>query len=181
MSGSPTDLFDRPTWTAPAEPKHVTLSIRPSLAAVAIGAGAVAASMALPWYGAEPSFGRLSLGFGVSPLSHSLFPLSLGPGGTGWGFLFLGLALLTSLTALVVRAVVPRLESRVSRLLRGVRGIFFVVSANADELRQIADLADQGQLRPIVAQTFPLAEAAVAYGPPPTPRKPGKTVLVVRS
>lgn len=63
----------------------------------------------------------------------------------------------------------------------GIRGIFFVVSPNADELRQIADLADQGQLRPIVSQTFPLAEAAVAYGPPPTPRKPGKTVLVVRS
>lgn len=63
----------------------------------------------------------------------------------------------------------------------GIRGIFFVVSPNADELRQIAALADQGQLRPVIAQTFPLAEAAVAYGPPPTPRRPGKTVLVVRS
>ncbi len=63
----------------------------------------------------------------------------------------------------------------------GIQGIFFVVSPNPDELRHIAGLADEGELRPVVAQTFPLAEAAVAYGPPPTPRRPGKTVLVVRS
>ena len=64
---------------------------------------------------------------------------------------------------------------------RGIRGIFFVVSPNPDELRHIASLVDEGELRPVIAQTFPLAEAAVAYGPPPTPRRPGKTVLVVRS
>lgn len=63
----------------------------------------------------------------------------------------------------------------------GIRGIFFVVSPNPDELRHIAGLADEGELRPVIAQTFPLAEAAVAYGPPPVPRRPGKTVLVVRS
>jgi NADPH:quinone reductase-like Zn-dependent oxidoreductase len=61
----------------------------------------------------------------------------------------------------------------------GVQGIFFVVSSDAGELRRIADLADEGKLRPVIARTFPLAEAAVAYGPPPTPRRPGKTVLVV--
>lgn len=64
---------------------------------------------------------------------------------------------------------------------RGIRGIFFVVSPNPDELREIASLADEGELRPVIAQTFPLAEAAIAYGPLPTPRRPGKTVLVVRS
>jgi NADPH:quinone reductase-like Zn-dependent oxidoreductase len=61
----------------------------------------------------------------------------------------------------------------------GVQGIFFVVSSDPGELRRIADLADEGKLRPVIARTFPLAEAAVAYGPPPTPRRPGKTVLVV--
>jgi NADPH:quinone reductase-like Zn-dependent oxidoreductase len=63
----------------------------------------------------------------------------------------------------------------------GIRGIFFVVSPNPDELRHLADLADEGELRPVIAQTFPLTEAAVAYGPAPTPRRPGKTVLLVRS
>jgi NADPH:quinone reductase-like Zn-dependent oxidoreductase len=61
----------------------------------------------------------------------------------------------------------------------GVQGIFFVVSSDPGELRRIADLADEGKLRPVIARTFPLAEAAVAYGPPPTPMRPGKTVLVV--
>ena len=64
---------------------------------------------------------------------------------------------------------------------QGIRGIFFVVTPNPDELHQIAGLAGQGELRAVIAQTFPLAEAPVAYGPPPTPRRPGKTILVVRS
>ena len=63
----------------------------------------------------------------------------------------------------------------------GIQGIYFVVSSDPDELRRIADFADEGKLRPVIAQTFPLAEAAVAYGRPPTPRRPGKTVLVVQS
>lgn len=65
--------------------------------------------------------------------------------------------------------------------IHGIRGIFFVVSPNPDELRHIAGLANEGELRPVIAQTFALADAAVAYGPSPTPRRPGKTVLVVRS
>ena len=48
-----------------------------------------------------------------------------------------------------------------------IQGIFFVVTPNPAELRRIADLAEHGDLRPIIARTFPLAEAAVAYGPPP--------------
>jgi len=43
-----------------------------------------------------------------------------------------------------------------------------------------AGLADERELRPVMPQTFPPADAAVAYGPPPTRRRPGKTVLVVR-
>jgi hypothetical protein len=35
--------------------------------------------------------------------------------------------------------------------------------------------------QPVIAQTFPLAQAALAYGPAPTPRRPGPSVLVVRS
>ncbi len=62
----------------------------------------------------------------------------------------------------------------------GIEGIFFVVASDPDALRRIADLAAQGALRPVIARTLPLADAAIAYGPPLAPRRPGKTVLVVR-
>ena len=63
---------------------------------------------------------------------------------------------------------------------QGIQGIFFVVAPDPDELRRIADLAERSELRPVIARTLPLAEASMAYGPPPAPRRPGKTVLVVR-
>jgi NADPH:quinone reductase-like Zn-dependent oxidoreductase len=63
---------------------------------------------------------------------------------------------------------------------RGIEGIFFVVESDTSDLRRIAALAERGALRPVIARVFPLAEASKAYGPPPSPRRPGKTVLVVR-
>jgi NADPH:quinone reductase-like Zn-dependent oxidoreductase len=62
----------------------------------------------------------------------------------------------------------------------GIQGIFFIVASDPGELQRIADLAEQGELRTVIARTLPLADAAIAYGPPPAPRRPGKTVLVVR-
>ena len=62
----------------------------------------------------------------------------------------------------------------------GIQGIFFVVASDPGELRRITDLAEQGKLRPVIARTLPLADASIAYGPPPARRRPGKTVLVVR-
>jgi len=62
----------------------------------------------------------------------------------------------------------------------GIEGTFFVVAPDPGALRHLGALADRGELRPVVARTLPLAEAAAAYGPAPTPRRPGKTVLVVR-
>jgi len=61
-----------------------------------------------------------------------------------------------------------------------IQGIFFIVASDRDELRRIADLAEQGELRTVIARPLTLADAAIAYGPPPAPRRPGKTVLVVR-
>lgn len=61
-----------------------------------------------------------------------------------------------------------------------IQGIFFIVASDPEELRRIADLAEQGELRPVIARTLPFADASLAYGPPPRPRPPGKTVLVVR-
>jgi NADPH:quinone reductase-like Zn-dependent oxidoreductase len=60
-----------------------------------------------------------------------------------------------------------------------VRAIFFVVEPDRDDLVEIAELADQGRLRPIVSQTFALSDGRRAYESGSQPHPPGKTVLVV--
>ena len=40
---------------------------------------------------------------------------------------------------------------------------FFIVEARRTELEEIARLIDDGEVRPIVAATFPLADALLAY------------------
>lgn len=60
-----------------------------------------------------------------------------------------------------------------------VRAAFFVVEPDRGDLSQIAELADQGRLRPIVSQTFALADGRRAYESGSQPHPPGKTVLVV--
>jgi NADPH:quinone reductase-like Zn-dependent oxidoreductase len=60
-----------------------------------------------------------------------------------------------------------------------VRATFFVVAPDREDLSQIAELADQGRLRPIVSQTFALADGRRAYESGSQPHPPGKTVLVV--
>jgi NADPH:quinone reductase-like Zn-dependent oxidoreductase len=72
----------------------------------------------------------------------------------------------------------PPDQSMVER--HGIRGIFFIVASDPDELRHIAALAQEGELRPVIARTLPLTDARIAYTPSPAPRRPGKTVLVVR-
>ena len=55
-----------------------------------------------------------------------------------------------------------------------------MVRPDHDQLRTIASLVDEGTLRPVVADTFPLAEGRPAFESVHGPRRPGKTVLVVR-
>jgi len=62
----------------------------------------------------------------------------------------------------------------------GVRALFFVVEPNPGELADLADAVDEEQLRPVVSQTFPLAEGRQAYESGARPRPPGKTVLLIR-
>jgi len=61
-----------------------------------------------------------------------------------------------------------------------VHAMFFVVRPDHGELAQIAALVDDGSLRPVVAGVFPLAEGRAAFESIHGPRRPGKTILVVR-
>ncbi len=62
----------------------------------------------------------------------------------------------------------------------GVHAMFFVVTPDTVELAQLAGLTDEGKLRPVVSQTFPLRDGRQAFESYARPRPPGKTVLVVR-
>jgi NADPH:quinone reductase-like Zn-dependent oxidoreductase len=61
----------------------------------------------------------------------------------------------------------------------GVRAEFFVVQSDRSELARLATLTDEGRLRPVVSQVFPLADGRRAYASRSQDRPPGKTVLVV--
>ena len=63
---------------------------------------------------------------------------------------------------------------------RGAHATFFIVTPDAAELAQLAGLVDEGRLRPVVSQTFPLSEGRQAFESARVPRPPGKTVLIVR-
>jgi NADPH:quinone reductase-like Zn-dependent oxidoreductase len=62
----------------------------------------------------------------------------------------------------------------------GVHAMFFVVQPDRGELARLASLADEGRLRPVVSQVFPLADGRRAYASQAQNRPPGKTVLAVR-
>jgi NADPH:quinone reductase-like Zn-dependent oxidoreductase len=46
-------------------------------------------------------------------------------------------------------------------------------------LHRLAGYVDEGSLKPIIARTFPLADARRAFESGTGPRRPGKTVLAV--
>ena len=62
----------------------------------------------------------------------------------------------------------------------GVHAMFFVVTPDPAELVQLAGLVDEGKLRTVISQTFPLREGRRAFESGVHARPPGKTVLVVR-
>ncbi len=62
----------------------------------------------------------------------------------------------------------------------GVHAMFFVVTPDPGELAQLAKLVDEGRLRAVVSQSFPLRDGRRAYESAGRPRPPGKTVLTVR-
>jgi NADPH:quinone reductase-like Zn-dependent oxidoreductase len=62
----------------------------------------------------------------------------------------------------------------------GVNAMFFVVTPDAAALTRLAALVDEGRLRTIVSQAFPLREGRRAFESATVPHPPGKTVLIVR-
>jgi NADPH:quinone reductase-like Zn-dependent oxidoreductase len=64
----------------------------------------------------------------------------------------------------------------------GITATFFLVRSNLDQLTKLAVLADSGQLHVEIAQTFPLSQGREAYESGQLQsRRPGKTIIVVRS
>lgn len=62
---------------------------------------------------------------------------------------------------------------------RGIRGTVFLVQPNAQQLAEIAQLIDAKKVKPIVSQTFPLADAQKAQAAIETGHTRGKIVLKV--
>jgi NADPH:quinone reductase-like Zn-dependent oxidoreductase len=60
-----------------------------------------------------------------------------------------------------------------------VRGVFFIVRPDGSQLRELATLIDQQQLRPAVSITFELSDLAAAFHAQHGPRPPGKVVVRV--
>nr|WP_293324410.1 zinc-binding dehydrogenase [Mycobacterium sp.] len=64
----------------------------------------------------------------------------------------------------------------------GVTATFFIVTPNREQLAELAALVDGGRLQVQIAQTFPLAKGREAFeSGRRRDRRPGKTVIVVRS
>ena len=59
----------------------------------------------------------------------------------------------------------------------GARFVWFIVEPNGEQLRRIGAMLDAGQIRPIVDQVFPLAEARQAYIAAAQGHPRGKIVL----
>ena len=63
----------------------------------------------------------------------------------------------------------------------GITAVFFIVTPNQTQLRELATLIDAGELTVPIAATYPLENGRAAFEDRLLPtRKPGKTVLVVR-
>jgi NADPH:quinone reductase-like Zn-dependent oxidoreductase len=61
----------------------------------------------------------------------------------------------------------------------GVRGVSMLVHPSRDQLNEISRLVDQGKIKPIVSDVYPLSEARVAYERGLAGHNTGKTVLKV--
>jgi NADPH:quinone reductase-like Zn-dependent oxidoreductase len=78
----------------------------------------------------------------------------------------------------ILVSVVSRIPPGVAEP-HGVRGVYFIVEGNRDQLEHIATLVDEGSLKPIIARAFPLARTREAFEFGASSHAPGKIVLEV--
>ncbi|HEY6581771.1 MAG TPA: NADP-dependent oxidoreductase, partial [Rubrobacter sp.] len=64
---------------------------------------------------------------------------------------------------------------------RGVHGVYFVVEPDRTVLAELARRIDEGEMRPIVGEVFPLEQGREAFEAKRRPGTPGKVVLRVRN
>jgi NADPH:quinone reductase-like Zn-dependent oxidoreductase len=84
---------------------------------------------------------------------------------------------LVKMGGVVVSVVSPRPAAAPPR--DDVRFVWFIVEPSGTQLRQIGDLLEAGQMRPIVDRVFPLAEARQAYEAGIHGHPRGKIVLTI--
>lgn len=80
----------------------------------------------------------------------------------------------------IVVSIVDR-NANDKSIQHGVRGDFFIVEPNRQELVEITRLVEEGRLHPIIEATFPLAEAREAFELGAGGHNRGKIVLQVSS
>src|SRR5499427_2061244 len=73
----------------------------------------------------------------------------------------------------------PESEGEANRKRGGRRGVFFVVHPDREQLGRIAALIDSGAIRPVIAETIPLAKARQAFERGVAGHTRGKLVLQV--
>jgi NADPH:quinone reductase-like Zn-dependent oxidoreductase len=61
----------------------------------------------------------------------------------------------------------------------GMEATYFVVEPNRDQLAELAQIVDEGIVKPLIDSVFPLAEARIAFERVMEPGKRGKVVLRV--
>ena len=77
----------------------------------------------------------------------------------------------------LVSLVTPPDQQEAAR--RGVRGLYFIVEPDPDALRSIAELVDNGRVRPVLDRVLPLAETRSGYEALETAKRRGKIVIHV--
>jgi len=74
---------------------------------------------------------------------------------------------------------IPEREAAAHNKRGGRHGVFFVVQPNREQLGKIAALTDSGAIRPVIAETIPLAKARQAFERGVASHTRGKLVLQV--
>ncbi|WP_200213194.1 NADP-dependent oxidoreductase [Micromonospora coerulea] len=77
----------------------------------------------------------------------------------------------------LVTLVTPPDQQEAAR--HGVRGVYFIVEPDQNALRSIAELVDNGRLRPVLDRVLPLTETRSGYEALETAKRRGKIVIHV--